>query len=103
MKMPARIVMVHDDRAFLDQVAFALRVEGHEVIAFNEQTRVTVFPRDPVMTDIRITQSNGARAGVRIKVTAYPEASARSEGWGASLPDPLTSSDVVLAVRRLLP
>ena len=101
--MPARIVMVHDDRAFLDQVALALRFEGHEVVAFNEQTGVTVFPRDPVMTDIRITQSSGARAGVRIKVTAYPEASARSDGWGASLPEPLTSSDVVLAVRRLLP
>jgi DNA-binding NtrC family response regulator len=116
--MGTGIIVVHDDPAFVDQVAAGLRTAGHDVTTFSDplvawDTMHTGRHFDVLITRIEFQpgRSNGvalanmARAkspGIHVVFTALPHYAADAEGLGLFLPMPVDAADVSEAVRRLL-
>jgi DNA-binding NtrC family response regulator len=116
--MPARVVVVHDEPGFADQLAGALRLAGHDVAAFVDPmlaldaldaaqhieiliTRVEFPPGKP--NGIALARmARAKRPGVRVVFIARPEFAAHAEGLGEFLSVPIDIADVVAVVGRLL-
>ena len=116
--MPARIVVVQDDVAFLAAIEAALRAEGHDVAGFSSSllawdaltasnrvevlvTRIRFPPGQPHGVALsRHTRAH--RPAVRVLFTALPELQVHTEGLGAFLAVPVSPADIVTAVSRLL-
>jgi DNA-binding NtrC family response regulator len=116
--MPARVVVVHDEPEFADQLVGALRLAGHDVAAFIDPmvaldvleaasvikvliTRVEFPPGKPNGVALaRMTRIK--RPDVRVVFTADPEFAAQADGLGVFVPAPINIVDVVGIVGRLL-
>jgi DNA-binding NtrC family response regulator len=86
--MPARVVVVHDEREFVDEVATALRSAGHEVATFPDPIAAWDALEAARQTEVLLTRvlfqpgkSNGValarmartnRPGIRVLFTALP-------------------------------
>jgi DNA-binding NtrC family response regulator len=116
--MPARVVVVHDEPGFADQLAGALRLAGLDVATFVDPmvaldaleaasvikvliTRVEFPPGKPNGVALaRMTRIK--RPDVRVVFTADPEFAAYADGLGVFVPAPINTGDVVDIVGRLL-
>jgi DNA-binding NtrC family response regulator len=116
--MPARIVVVHDEPEFVDQLSDALRLAGHEVAAFADPmaaldaldaaqvvdvliTRVQFAPGKPNGISL-VRMARVKRPGIRVLFTALPEFEGHAAPFGEFMPLPVRVPDVVEAVTRLL-
>jgi hypothetical protein len=99
--MMPRVTVAHKDEAFREELATILRLEGYEVIPFNDSAFATEPPRDSDQLEIAITQFIGSYAGVRIRVTGL----ARDASFAGPLQWVFTEhasvADIVDALRRL--
>jgi len=116
--MPARIVVVHDETDFLDEVATVLRSAGHEVATFTDPIAAWDAVEAGQKTEILVTRvrfppgmSNGValarkarshRPGIKVIFTALPEYAQHTEGLGELLPMPVSAGVVFDTVIRLL-
>jgi hypothetical protein len=98
--MPMRIVVVHDDHAFLDLITAALRDAGHEVEAHLDQAFEVFPPKASDRLELTIYQAKGSYRGMRIRVTGLPVSQSYAGALGLHLAEPATVSDVMDAVRR---
>jgi DNA-binding NtrC family response regulator len=116
--MPARIVVVQDDVAFLAAIEAALRAEGHDVAGFSSSllawdavgagnrvevvvTRIRFPPRQPHGVALS-RQARSHCPAVRALFVALPELRIHAEGLGTFLALPASPADIVAAVSRLL-
>lgn len=116
--MPARIVLVHDDGAFLAEVATALAAEGHEVAVFEDSflawdalgsgsrveiliTRIQFAPGHPHGIALA-HQARVHRPEARVLFVARPEFQFHAAGLGTFLPLPVNPAEIVATVSRLL-
>ena len=116
--MPARVVVVHDDPTFVEQLVSVLRAAGHEVDAFVDPIDAWDDLSMPHGIEVLITgvefspgRSNGValarkartkRSKLHVLFTAQLELSQATAGLGTFLEPPVTAPAVVAAVTRLL-
>jgi DNA-binding NtrC family response regulator len=116
--MPAHIVVVHDDPAFIQRVVTALRAVGYDVAAFMNTMRAIEALEAAQHIEVLITrvvfpmgQPNGValarmarvrQAGVKVLFTALQETQEHTVGAGEFLPAPVATSDIVEMVGKML-
>ncbi len=116
--MPAHIVVVHDDPAFIERVVTALTAAGYDVAAFTNTIRAIGALEAAQHIEVLITrvlfpmgQPNGValarmarmkRTGVKVLFTALPETQEHTVGVGEFLPAPVATSDIVEMVGKML-
>jgi DNA-binding NtrC family response regulator len=116
--MPASVMLVHDERNFVDQLATALRRVGCDVAAFVDPmaalsgldasgylevlvTRVLFAPgKVNGVALARIARSK--RPGIRVLFIELPEFEGYTEGLGKFMPLPVSVPDVVGVVASML-
>jgi DNA-binding response OmpR family regulator len=117
-RMPARIVVVHDDRDFIEATAMALRAAGYDVAAFLDPMAAHIALDAAQNVEVLITcvefpvgKSNGvslalmARArcpGIKVLFAALAEYRADTTGLGEFLPMPVAPADIVATVDVML-
>jgi DNA-binding NtrC family response regulator len=115
--MPARIVVVHDDIAFLGQAVAALRSCGHDVLAFDDPITAMNALEKASMIEVLVTgirfregRSNGVslaltsrdkRPGVRAVFVADADHAEHARGIGELVP-PADLPALLEAVTRAL-
>ena len=97
--MPIRVVVVHDDRAFLDPLAVALKDAGYEVEALQASDFTAEPPRRTKLLEITVSRATGNHAGLRLRVTGLP-AEPYAGILGDFLADPVSVAGVVNAMTR---
>jgi DNA-binding NtrC family response regulator len=116
--MPARVVVVYDDPDFVDQLALAIRSEGHDVAIFADPVAAWDALEAAQRTEVLVTRvqfppgkSNGVaiarmarskRPEIRILFVALPEFAREAAEYGEFIPFPSNPSEVAAAVKRLL-
>jgi DNA-binding NtrC family response regulator len=116
--MPARVVVVHDDSQFVDELARRLRAENHEVATFPDPLAAWDALEAAQRTEVLVTRvqfpsgkSNGVslarmarskRPEIRILFVALPEFAREAAEYGEFIPFPSNPSEVAAAVKRLL-
>jgi DNA-binding NtrC family response regulator len=117
-RMPARIVVVHDEPSFLDPLVASLEADGHDVAGFKDSlvawnalgaarkvellvTRIDFGPDKPPGTALA-SFARASRSAVKVLFVARPEFHIHADGLGAFLPWPVTIPQVADAVVRLL-
>jgi DNA-binding NtrC family response regulator len=116
--MPARVVVVHDEPGFVDDLVAGLNSAGHRVAVFSDPLAAWDALETAQLAEILITRvqfppgkSNGlalalrARANrpeIQVIFTALPEFARECEDVGMFLPRPVPVPDVVKTVERLL-
>ncbi len=116
--MPARIVMAHDDGAFVAAASDALRQAGYTIATFTDPmlaleallgarsvelliTRIEFAPGKP--NGVALARMGRARrSGMKVVFTALAKHAEHAEGLGAFLPLPVKVPDLVATVTRLL-
>jgi DNA-binding NtrC family response regulator len=116
--MPARVVVVHGEPGFAEELVAALNLAGHQVDAFIDPlaawdalaagrptqvliTRVQFPPgRSNGLALARMARAN--RPGIQVIFTALPEFAIDCEGDGVFLPLPVPVPQVVKTVELLL-
>jgi DNA-binding NtrC family response regulator len=116
--MPARVVVVHDDPDFVDELATAVRSDGHDVATFADPlaawdaleaaqrievlvTRVQFPPGKPHGFALaRMARSK--RPTIRVLFVALPEFADDAAELGEFMPITSGLQDVVNTVRRML-
>jgi DNA-binding NtrC family response regulator len=117
-KMPARIIVVHDDHTFLDPLANALRADGHEVVAFDSPMPAWDALSENCLADMLITRirfpvgiphgvalarrAHTNRQQIRVVFTAAPEMAPYTDGLGVLLPTPISPTEVAKSVSDIL-
>ena len=113
--MPARIVLVHDDKAFLEEVAAAFAAVGHDIATF-ERSMTALEAAQSV--DVLITRLNfpagnpngvslarvtrNSRPGIKVFFFGPAQMQEYTDGVGDFLPYPITVSELVEMVAKLL-
>jgi DNA-binding NtrC family response regulator len=116
--MPAHIVIVHNDPAFLDAVCAALSASGNSVLAYSDAMQALDALEDATTIEVLVTRVdfgrgklNGValarmaqfrRAEVKVLFVARTENKEYTTGVGDLLTAPAAVPDVVAAVDRLL-
>jgi DNA-binding NtrC family response regulator len=116
--MPARVVVVHDEPGFVDELMAALKLAGHQVVAFTDPLAAWDALAAPRQTEVLITRARfppGTPNGLalarwahincsRIQVIfiALPEFARECEDDGMFLPLPVPVPHVVKTVEILL-
>ena len=116
--MPARVIVVHNDRTFLDPLANILRAEGHEVLAFDNPVPAWDVLGNECTADILVTRvrfpnsaphglalarrAHSNRREIQVLFTASPEMRPYVDGLGSFLPMPASPFTVADAVNRML-
>ena len=116
--MPAQIVLVHDDSDFNIAATLALTVAGYSVASFVDPmsaldalevartleaviTRVRFGPCKP--NGIALARmARSKRPDIRVLFVAQPEFAAQAAGLGDFIAAPVTPTEIVESVRRLL-
>jgi hypothetical protein len=98
--MPTRVVVVHDDRAFLDPLKAALRDSGYDVQAVDDPTFKAGPPHASDKLEIAVSRSAGAYPGLRIRVTGFQAGQPYAGPLGQFLAEPVKVADVLNALRR---
>jgi hypothetical protein len=101
--MPTHVVVVHDDRAFLEALTAALRDGGYEVEGINDPTFKAGPPRASDKLEITLSRSIGAYPGLRIRVTGFPAGQPYAGALGQFLAEPIRVSDVLKALSSFKP
>ena len=117
--MFARIVLVHDDWGFVEELIAALNLAGHQIAVFTDPLAAWDALAAARLTDVLITRvqfppgkSNGLalarmsranRPAIQIIFTALPEFVKECEDAGVFLARPVPVSHVVKTVELLLP
>jgi hypothetical protein len=117
-KIPARVVVVHDEPSFLDPLVASLRAAGHDVTAFADPVLAwdaLKFPGEVQILVTRVQFEPGKPHGValarwarcncpnvRVLFVALPEFGADIEGLGVLLPRPVSVAEVAEAVGRMM-
>jgi hypothetical protein len=94
--MPTRVVVVHDDRAFLDLLKAALRDSGYDVQAVDDPTFKAGPPHASDKLEITVSRSTG----LRIRVTGFQAGQPYAGPLGQFLAEPVKVADVLNALRR---
>jgi DNA-binding NtrC family response regulator len=116
--MPARIVLAHDDEAFVIAATVALRNAGYSIVTFTDSMvalEALLAARSVELLITRIEFASGKpngialarmgrakRPGMKVVFTASPEFAEQAEGLGAFLPLLADATDLVATVARLL-
>jgi DNA-binding NtrC family response regulator len=116
--MPARIVMVHDDEAFVVAAAVALRSAGYSIVTFADPMLALEALLDARTAELLITRiefapgkpngvalarmSMAKRSGMKVVFTARPEFAKHADGLGVFLASPVDVADLVATVAGLL-
>ena len=116
--MPGRIVIVHDDPAFVDQIATALKLGGHRVATFIDPLVALDGLEAAPSVDLLITRvqfpagkphgialalmARRRCPGLKVLFCALPEFQKNAEAFGEFLPTPIAVPDLLDAVDRLL-
>jgi DNA-binding NtrC family response regulator len=116
--MPARVVVVHDEPRFLEEVAADLRLAGCQVATFADPIAAWDALATAQLTEVLVTQivfppgkSNGValarmarakRKEIQVAFSATPEVAAAAEDLGTILPASMSAHEVVATVQRLL-
>jgi DNA-binding NtrC family response regulator len=116
--MPARIVVVHDDQQFSDQLALALGSAGHDVVTFPDPLAAWDALEAAKLIEVLVTRmefapgkSNGQalarmarskRPQIKVIFTARPEYAEHAAGLGEFLPIPISMEVAIEAITRLL-
>jgi DNA-binding NtrC family response regulator len=117
-RMPARIVVAHDEREFLEPLTTALKQAGHDVAAFTDSMDALKALETAQKVELLITrvqfsanQPNGLalarmarvkRPGIQVIFTARPEFAEYAEGLGVFMPRPVSVPNVLGCVERIL-
>ena len=98
--MPARVVVVHDDQAFRDDLVAALKEAGYEVVvAVDDPAFVVGPPRNADQLEITISRGKGAYPGLRIRLTGFRTSEPYAGALGQLLAEPVQIADVLRALR----
>jgi hypothetical protein len=97
--MPTRVIVIHDEPAFRDALAAALRDAGYEVVAIDDPAFVVSPPRGANQLEITISHGKGAFPGLRIRVTGFLTGEPYAGPLGQFLGEPVKVADVVRALR----
>ena len=116
--MPARVVLVHDETEFVDELIAALTLAGHQVATFTDPLEAWDALAAARLTKVLITRvqfppgkSNGLALAnmvrskhpkIQVIFVALPEFEADCEDTGVFLPRPVAVSDVIKTVELLL-
>jgi DNA-binding NtrC family response regulator len=116
--MPARVVVVHDEPGFVNELVAALKLAGHEVAVFADALAAWDALAAARLTEVLITRaqfppgrSNGLalthmarakRPGIQVIFTALPEFRRECESEGVFLPLPVPVAHAVKTVELLL-
>lgn len=116
--MPAQIVLVHDDKSFLEEVAAAFAALGHDIAAFERSITALSALEAAERADVLITRlsfppgnPNGVslariarlrRPGIKVFFAGPEQMREYTEGVGEFLPSPISASELVETVTRLL-
>jgi hypothetical protein len=95
---PARIVLIHDDASFSNELEDRLTALGHEVRSFNDLTIAVPGVRCSDVLEIAIVRPTDKRGGLRIKPLGIPSGSTYAGPVLKFLVDPITVGDVVDAL-----
>lgn len=116
--MPAQIVLVHDDKNFLQEVAAAFAAIGYDIAAYERSmtalsalenaeradvlvTRLTFPPGNPNGVSLaRIVRTR--RPGIKVLFAGREQMREYTEGVGEFLPHPVNVAELVETVKRLL-
>jgi DNA-binding NtrC family response regulator len=116
--MPARVVVVHDEPEFVDEMATALRSADHPVDTFSNPLAAWDALEGARQTEVLITRvqfqpgrSNGIalawmaranRPAIRVPFTALLQYASDADGLGTFMPMPVHVPGVAETVTRLL-
>jgi DNA-binding NtrC family response regulator len=116
--MPARIVVVHDDPQFIEDMMAALRAASHDVRAYTDTMSAIEAFETAKQLEVLVTrvifpagQPNGValarmarvkRPGVKVLFAAIPEMRKHTEGVGEFLPAPVDPATIVARVAEML-
>jgi DNA-binding NtrC family response regulator len=116
--MPARVVIVHDDPAFLDPAVAALRLAGYDVAAFSDSMAAISALEAIEKTELLITRvhfpaktPNGValarmarhkRREIKVLFAAHPNSEKYVGDLGEFLPTPVEVSQLVRTVSRMI-
>ena len=100
--MPARITLAHEDIAFAERLATALRAEGHEVVRVGDENLAVPPPQATDGIEIAITQAAGRYPGLRIRLTGFPKDKPYAGALGQLLAEPVDVERASAAVRLFL-
>jgi DNA-binding NtrC family response regulator len=116
--MPARVVVVHDEPEFVDELVAALNFAGHQVAVFTDPLEAWDALAAARLTEVLITRvrfppgkSNGralalmaraSRPTIQVIFTALPEFARECEDVGMFLPLPVPVPHVAKKVELLL-
>jgi DNA-binding NtrC family response regulator len=104
--MDARIVIVHEETAFLDVAKAALQAEGYEVDAYEDPTRAASALHAPGKLEVLIAEARTPRRrdgpGISIRIIAAPGEPAAAKVMPVFLPDPVPVPKILEVVRDLL-
>jgi hypothetical protein len=99
----ARIILVHDDPAFLVPLIAALESAGYEVNV-PDVVPTTVPPPRPIdRLEITISRAASDHPGLRIRVTGFPVGEPYAGALGQFLAEPVGVQDVIQALRLFVP
>ena len=116
--MPASVIVVHDDPAFLDDTVSVLRHAGYDVAGFSQSpaaldaleaaqrveilvTRV-LFPQGTPHGVALARMARLKRPGIKVLFLVRPDLVSHTEGVGDALLLPVTADEVVAKVRAML-
>lgn len=118
LEMPARIVLVHDDPAFVGPALARLRAAGYDVIGFLDSMSAMVALEHPEHIELLITRvrfpsrtPNGAalarmarltRPRIKVLFTSRREVQRHTEGLGEFPPRALSMEKLLETVGRML-
>lgn len=115
-RLPANIIMVHDDPGFVDEAAAALRLAEHDIVTFADPTQaLTALENSPfeiLITRVRFPpgQPNGValarmarlkRPGIEVRFTVAAENIEYTEGLGEFVVAPIDIPELVAMVTKL--
>ena len=116
--MPARIVVVHDDKTFLDEVSAAFAEIGYDIVAFERSmtaltalgaahhadiliTRLSFPPGNPNGLSLARMARN-RRPAITVLFFGPARLLEHTDGVGEFLPAPITVPEIVETVTKLL-
>jgi DNA-binding response OmpR family regulator len=116
--MPARIVVVHDDAEYLDELAAGLRTEGYEVATYPDPIAAWDALEAARKTEVLVTRlgfppgrSNGMalsrmakskRRDIKVLFLTSPENAEEVEDMGTLIVAPAPTDAIVEAVKQSL-
>ena len=98
--MATRIIVNHDDPAFVQPLTDLLRAKGCDVVTGIDPVETTRSPRIAGTLEITISQSKRQHPGVRIRVTGLPSHGDYAGMLGNFLGEPITVAGVMAALAR---